>query len=181
MGEILTMLGRIFTEFFTLVEAEFGDDMLDDIIEDAELPNEGAYTAVGNYDFLELIRLVTALSERSHIGIPDLVKTFGTFIFERLVLIYPKLTENISDSFEFLSGVDNIVHVEVKKLYPNASLPKFYISIQDDTLVMIYQSDKNLPDLAEGLIIGAGQYFSENLMITRQLLDDGSTEFRITR
>jgi hypothetical protein len=46
---------------------------------------------------------------------------------------------------------------------------------------MIYQSDKNLPDLAEGLIIGAGQYFSENLMITRQLLDDGSTEFRITR
>ena len=55
MGEILTMLGRIFTEFFTLVEAEFGDDMLDDIIEDAELPNEGAYTAVGNYDYLELI------------------------------------------------------------------------------------------------------------------------------
>jgi len=93
------MLGRIFTEFFTLVEAEFGDDMLDDIIEDAELPNEGSYTAVGNYDYLELIRLVTALSERSHIGIPDLVKTFGTFIFERLVLIYPKLTENICDSF----------------------------------------------------------------------------------
>ena len=49
------MLGRIFTEFFTLVEAEFGDDMLDDIIEDAELPNESAYTAVGNYDYLELI------------------------------------------------------------------------------------------------------------------------------
>ncbi|MEN9897098.1 MAG: hypothetical protein RLZZ66_747 [Pseudomonadota bacterium] len=175
------MLGRIFTEFFTLVEAEFGEDMLDDIIEDAKLPNEGAYTAVGNYDDLELIRLVMALSARTHIAVPDLVKTFGTFIFERLMLIYPKMTENISDLFVFLLGIDSVVHVEVKKLYPNASLPKFHSSIQEDTLIMVYQSDKNLPDLAEGLIIGAGRYFSENLMINRRLLDDGSTEFRITR
>lgn len=175
------MLGRIFTEFFTLVEAEFGDDMLDDIIEDAKLPNEGAYTAVGNYDYLELIRLVIALSARTHIGVPDLVKTFGTFIFERLVLIYPKMIENINDSFEFLVGLDSVVHVEVKKLYPDASPPKFHTAIQEDTLVMVYQSDKNLPDLAEGLIIGAGRYFNENLMINRRLLDDGSTEFRITR
>jgi hypothetical protein len=175
------MLGRVFTEFFTLVETEFGDDMLDDIIEDANLPNEGAYTAVGNYDYLELIRLVTALSERSHIAISDLVKAFGTFIFERLILIDPKLTENMNDSFAFLSSIDSVVHFEVKKLYPNASLPKFYTSIQDDTLVMIYQSAKNLPDLAEGLIIGAGKYFNEHLIIHKQLLDDGSTEFRITR
>jgi hypothetical protein len=175
------MLGRIFTEFFTLVETEFGDDMLDVIIEDAELPNEGAYTAVGNYDDLELIRLVTALSERTHLDVPDLVKVFGTFIFERLILIYPKFTENMNDSFTFLSSIDNVIHVEVKKLYPNASLPKFHTYFQDDTLVMIYQSAKNLPDLAEGLIIGAGKYFNESLIIQRQLLEDGSTEFRITR
>lgn len=175
------MLGRIFTEFFTLVETEFGHDMLDDIIEDAKLPNEGAYTAVGNYDYLELIRLVTALSEHTHINVSDLVKVFGTFIFERLISIYPKVTESTNDSFTFLSSIDSVVHFEVQKLYPNASLPKFYTSCQDDTLVMIYQSAKNLPDLAEGLIIGAGKYFNENLMITRRLLDDGSTEFRITR
>jgi hypothetical protein len=175
------MLGRIFTEFFTLVETEFGDDMLDDIIEDATLPNEGAYTALGNYDYLELLRLVTALSEHTHIGVSDLVKIFGTFLFKRLVLIYPNFTENKDDCFEFLSSIDTIIHVEVKKLYPNASLPKFDTSIQEDTLVMIYQSDKNIPDLAEGLIIGAGQYFSENLIINRRLLDDRATEFRITR
>ena len=175
------MLGRIFTEFFTLVEVEFGDDMLDDIIEDAALPNDGAYTAVGNYDYLELIRLVAALSERTHIDISDLVKAFGTFVFDRLVLINPKLTENMNDSFVFLSTIDSVVHFEVKKLYPHASLPKFHTSIEDNTLVMIYQSDKNLPDLAEGLIIGAGKYFNESLIINRRLLDDGATEFRITR
>ena len=109
------MLGRIFTEFFTLVETEFGDDMLDNIIEDAALPNEGAYTAVGNYDYLELIRLVTALSERTRISVSDLVKAFGTFIFERLILIYPKLTESMNDSFAFLSSIDSVVHFEVKK------------------------------------------------------------------
>jgi hypothetical protein len=42
------------------VESEFGDDMLDDIIEDAKLPNDGAYT-VGNYDYYSMFKFLVIL------------------------------------------------------------------------------------------------------------------------
>ena len=43
------MLGIVFTEFFDLVDEAFGEEILDDIIDMANLSNDGAYTAVGRY------------------------------------------------------------------------------------------------------------------------------------
>ena len=43
------MRGVIFTELFELIEEKFGFEALDDIIMGADLPNDGAYSATGNY------------------------------------------------------------------------------------------------------------------------------------
>lgn len=171
----------VFTEFFSLVETAFGADMLDDIIDDANLPNDGAYTAVGTYDHMELVTMVVALSARSGMAVPDLVKTFGTYLFGRFVALYPTFFEDVSDSFVFLSGIENIIHAEVLKLYPDASLPKFDVQIKGDELIMTYHSNRHFADLAEGLIIGASQHFNEKFDIAKTNLDENSTEFRITR
>lgn len=171
----------VFTEFFNLVGSAFGDDMVDDIIDDVNLPNGGAYTAVGTYDHKELVSMVMALSARSEIPAPDLVKTFGNYLFGRFVILYPTFFENVTDSFIFLSGIENIIHAEVLKLYPDAKLPKFDIRIDGDELIMIYYSTRHFADLAEGLITGAAQHFKENFAVIKTTLDDNSTEFRITR
>ncbi len=175
------MKGMVFTEFFNLVETAFGADMLDDIIDDANLPNDGAYTAVGTYDHMELVAMVVALSTRSGMPVPDLVKTFGTYLFGRFVALYPKFFTDVNDSFVFLSGIEDIIHAEVLKLYPDASLPKFDVQIEGDELIMTYHSNRHFADLAEGLIIGAAQHFNENFEIVKTNLDENSTEFRITR
>jgi hypothetical protein len=175
------MKGMVFTEFFSLVETAFGDDMLDDIIDDANLPNDGAYTAVGTYDHMELVAMVVALSTRSGMPVPDLVKTFGTYLFGRFVALYPKFFDGVSDSFLFLSGIEDIIHAEVLKLYPDANLPKFDVQIEGDQLLMTYHSNRHLADLAEGLIIGAAQHFNETFDIVKTNLDENSTKFRITR
>ncbi len=44
------MKGVVFTEFIEMVEDQFSADMVDDIIDDAQPPSGGAYTAVGTYD-----------------------------------------------------------------------------------------------------------------------------------
>lgn len=175
------MKGMVFTEFFSLVESAFGDDMLDDIIDDAKLPNDGAYTAVGTYDHMELVSMVVALSARSGMPVPDLVKTFGTYLFGRFVALYPKFFADVNDSFVFLSGIENIIHAEVLKLYPDANLPKFDVQIDGDQLIMTYHSNRHFADLAEGLIIGASKHFNETFEIIKTNLDENSTEFRITR
>ena len=43
------MKGIFFTEFLHMVEAQYSVNMVDDIIEAADLPSKGAYTIVGAY------------------------------------------------------------------------------------------------------------------------------------
>jgi hypothetical protein len=175
------MKGIIFTSFFNLVESAFGDDMLDDIIDDANLPNGGSYTAVGTYDHMELVAMVVALSARSGMPVSDLTKTFGHYLFGRFVELYPRFFEDVTDSFTFLLGIEDIIHAEVLKLYPDASLPKFDVCVEGDELIMTYHSKRHFADVAEGLIMGAAQHFKDNFTINKTNLDDDSTEFRISR
>jgi hypothetical protein len=51
-----------------------------------------------------------------------LVHTFFGLFAER----YPALFENVSEPFAFLKNIDNYIHVEVRELYPDAELPRFY-------------------------------------------------------
>lgn len=41
------MKGVVFTAFLEMVASQFSEDMVDDIIDAAQLPSGGAYTAVG--------------------------------------------------------------------------------------------------------------------------------------
>ena len=61
-------------------------------------------------------------------------------------------------------SVHGIIHVEVKKLYPDANLPQFLSEEpSEDKLIMIYRSPRNLPSLAEGLIDGAAKRFNQEI------------------
>jgi len=68
------MLGLVFSEFMDMVEDEFPDHVFDTLLEIAEQQCEsaGEYTAVGNYDHVEMLTLVKALSDITDVSAPDL-------------------------------------------------------------------------------------------------------------
>lgn len=177
------MKGIIFTEFLDLVEGKFGMDMVDDIIDACDLPSGGSYTAVGTYDHKEIVDLVVALSQKTEIPVPDLLKVYGEHLFKRFVTLYPRFFERDTDAFGFLEGVENYIHVEVRKLYPNAELPRFETERPDDqSLVMVYHSGRHLEDVAEGLIRGCLSHFKEPAEIFRQAGDEAEgVRFTITK
>ena len=71
--------------------------------------------------------------------------------------------------FDFLHAVQNFIHIEVKKLNPDAILPEFTFLYQDeDKLVLKYQSPRKLIHFCEGLIMGLAQHTGEPINI-RQL------------
>jgi hypothetical protein len=178
------MKGVVFTEFLELVEQEFGYDQVDEIIQQSNLPNDGAYTAVGTYDHEELLRLVTNLSSSTSIPVPDLVKKFGGFLFSKLVVGYPGLLENTRNSFQLLSHLHSYIHVEVRKLYPDAELPDFeHRVIESNRLELTYRSTRPFADLAEGLIVACIGHFTESATLEREDLegqDNTSARFTIT-
>jgi hypothetical protein len=175
------MKGMVFTEFLEMVEAKFSADMVDDIIEDSNLPNGGAYTAVGTYDHGELVQMVVALSKRCGMPVPALVQVFGEHMFGRFHTLYPSFFSGVTSALDFLEGIESVIHTEVRKLYPDAQLPQFDCTRSADGLKMVYSSPRHFGDLAEGLIKGAVAHFGDRLHVARNDQPDGSIVFEMTR
>lgn len=163
------MKGIVFTEFIEMVESKFGFELTQKIIDQSILPSGGAYTAVGTYDFSEMLQLVTQLSNESGMQIPELLFTFGHHLFSRFSQVYPHFFEGKKSTFDFMSQIENHIHVEVLKLYPDAELPKIQATVSDDGQVMtiVYHSKRKLSDLAHGLMVGCAEYFKETISIKK--------------
>lgn len=175
------MKGVVFTEFLQLVEEKFGYEVVDQILQAASPENDGAYTSVGTYDYQELIGMVVALSQQTGVEVSDLVKTFGRFLFGRFVDGYSEQVCGYTNTFELLAHVEDYIHVEVRKLYPSAELPKFeYCRPDDETLEMTYRSSRPFADLCEGLIEECVSHFGENICVRRDNLSDDGTAARFT-
>jgi len=160
--------GIVFTEFLDMVEARFTPEVADCMITAAAVPSGGAYTAVGTYDYHELIQLVAQLSTLTSLPIPKLVHTFGVHLFGRFVAAYPALFAGVRSAFSFLERIEDHIHVEVRKLYPDAELPTFTCDTSTPgRLTMLYRSSRPFADLAEGLIAGCIAHFGEPILIHR--------------
>jgi hypothetical protein len=176
------MKGVVFTEFLEMLEMRFSADLVDDLIAACDLPSGGAYTAVGTYDHLELVRLVTRLSEVTGAPPADLVRDFGRHLFGRFAILYPRFFTGITSAFQFLATIEPCIHAEVKKLYPDAELPHFDCkAMSSDRMDMVYRSSRPFADLAEGLIIGCFAHFDEAVTIERRSSGDGAVHFTLQR
>src|SRR5262245_41617413 len=105
------MKGIVFTEFLEMVEEKFSPDVVDRIVDGADLASGGVYTSVGTYDHKEMIRLVTCLSEETGIPSPALMKVFGEHLFGRFSTLYPAYFSGMDSSFSFLAKVEDYIHV----------------------------------------------------------------------
>ncbi len=161
------MKGIVFTELIEMVEQDLGIEIADRMITGAKTKNDGAYTAVGTYDHAELIRLVNSLSKETGIPVPTLVKTFGRHLFARFNALYPQFFQGINSAVDFLPMVQTYIHVEVRKLYPDAELPSFACELNAGELSVTYRSTRPFADLAEGLILACVEYFRDSIDVHR--------------
>ena len=147
------MKGIVFAEFLEMVETKFGLATVDTIIENSDLPSGGAYTSVGTYEFSEMLQLVSQLSSTTSIPVNDLLYTFGLYLFGSLLTAHPEVVSSYKNPLNLLYSIEDHIHVQVKKLYPDAELPTFKILERtDSSLTMIYSSSRGLYALAHGLI-----------------------------
>lgn len=178
------MKGVVFTEFFEMVDQAFGFEVTEAIVEECDLPSGGAYTAIGTYEHGEMVQLVHKLSEKTNTSIPELLKTYGKYLFGTFKKAYPTFIEVANNAFDFLESIENYIHVEVLKLYPDAELPSFETQRHSEhELHMIYHSERKMAPFAEGLIESCLLHFNEPATITTEKLnEDGSiVKFIITK
>jgi len=179
------MKGMMFTEFLDMVEARHGLAMKDALIEQAALPNAGAYTSVGSYDHRELLRLAAALSERTGVPMPALMAEYADAVFELFLRRYRPMIERATSCFDFLGRIESYIHVEVRKLYPDAEFPSFSYPQHDmQVLVMDYRSPRPMSVFAEGLIRATIRHYGEPIDLAVEDQSDGrgtAARFTMTR
>ena len=176
------MKGIVFTGFVDMVEEGFGLDMVDDLIDETNPASGGAYTATGTYNHQELVAMVVKLSEKTGTPVPELIRSFGNHLFGRFKVFYPSFFQENTDGWAFLRSVDSYIHVEVRKLYPDAELPRFVCQdIEGGGLEMVYTSVRCFEQLALGMIEGCMGYFGHAVEIEMIPVEggDGGTVFRI--
>lgn len=177
------MKGIVFTEFLELVEEKFGLKTVQEIIDEVNSETNGVYTSIGTYNHGEMVLMVSKLSEISGLSVPNLLEIYGEHFFAILAKNYPQFMQK-NDLFSFLQTIDNYIHPEVLKLYPDAELPKFTAAqIETNQLQLVYQSKRKMIDFAIGLIKGASNHFKENVKIkkTRVDLEGAEVELQITK
>ncbi len=158
------MKGIIFNAVESAVTDLYSADTWDDLLDAAGL--DGDYTSIGTYDDEELLKLVGVAVEATGEDPATLIRTLGTKAFTHLATRHPEFVEGVSDTRSFLRTVDEIIHPEVMKLHPDSTPPRFrYEDLEDGTLRMTYESKRKLGLLAEGLILGAGDWFGEKVSI----------------
>jgi hypothetical protein len=158
------MKGIVFDLLEQVVTSELGEDKWDALLDATGLA--GAYTAVGTYPHEELLALVDAASEVTGTPPDDLVRWFGREALPLLYTRYPSFFDPHTGTRSFLLTLNDVIHPEVRKLFPGAYAPSFVVdSSNDDVVELGYESHRGLCTFAEGLIEGSATHYGETVSI----------------
>ncbi|MCF3973029.1 heme NO-binding domain-containing protein [Paracoccus salsus] len=174
----------IFVELLAMADDLLGEAAVDEVLDSVPLSSGGAYSTVGNYPCSDLMHLVGAFSDRANTSSADLQRAFGKWMHARFVETYPTHFAARTDALSMLEAIEGEVHVEVRKLYPDAELPTFESHRLADgrSLRLIYRSPRALPDVCHGLIEACVLHFGQPAHISRRdlsLQDEHATEFTV--
>ena len=155
------MKGIIFTELFSFIEEVAGIAFAEQVLEEADLPNGGAFTAVGTYPAAHALALVGKASELSGIPASKLCADYGEWLFARFTVLYPHLIEKYATADDMLVHVGSHIHEEVTIMYPDAKPPEVRMERDGDVPVVLYNSHRPLSHVAVGLIRGCLTHYGD--------------------
>lgn len=159
------MKGVIFNQLEAMVTEQLGAQTWETLLAETKLETQGGYfVGPKTYPDADLVALVGTASRLTGTPADDLVTAFGRYLFPGLVKMHPAFVRAGMSAKEFLLSVDRVIHVEVRKLHPDAGLPSFrYEDAAPDRLVIEYESPRKLCSLMMGLIDGVALHFGETI------------------
>ncbi len=170
------MKGVLFTVLEEVVVERFGEDTWDTVLQRAGLT--GSYTSLGDYPDADLGAVVQGLADTLGLPTNDVLVVGGTLSFAVLVARHSYVMEGMHTWQDVLLHLGDIIHPEVRKIYPRADAPEFVITpTESGGLQLQYLSNRRLCRLAEGLTRGAGDWFKTPVEVEHLLcLENGDDQ-----
>jgi len=175
------MKGILLSEFIEYLETRFGEIETQQIIENADLPSNGSYSRVGMYGYQELIKLLSDAASSTGKDSEIILNEYTDHLFAVFQKDYSTFFQDAKNAIDMLKTIDDHIHIEVKKLYPDAELPEFSYKEANDKLYLYYVSPRPLATVANALINACLKHFGnqEQLLKAELASDHKSATFII--
>ena len=158
------MKGIIYNLLEQVVSNQYGEDAWDSLLEQAGV--EGAYTSLGAYSDDEFYRLIGAASVTLKMTSDEVLQWFARRSLPLIAGKFPAFFQPHQSTRSFLLTLNDVIHPEVRKLFPGADVPIFNFETSDrEFLTMYYSSHRKLCTFAIGLIEGSAEQYGEDVSV----------------
>jgi hypothetical protein len=160
------MKGILFNVVEDVVTEAMSADAWDDVIVASGV--DGSYTSLATYPDTDLGAIVAAIASAADLSPEATLTLAGRLGFKHLARRNPHILEGIDGRQQLVTSLDDIIHPEVRKIYPDAEVPGFAAAPVDGGLRVTYTSRRKLCALAEGLILGGGEWYGHELHVEHE-------------
>ena len=155
------MKGVIFNLLEDFIVEGWGVEKFEKILGHCPVHTQIAYVGPGTYPDGNLLDIVNQTTAELGIGTAEALRSFGRFAFPRLAGKFSVFLREHDHPKPFLKTIDDIIHVEVRKLFADSDPPRIsYVDPAPDRLIMRYTSRRKLCPFFAGLVDGTGDYFN---------------------
>lgn len=141
------------------------------------------YSRTDDYPDEEFEQVYEVLVEQFGMDGPTLQQQFGQYLFSSLADIYGRLYfEDEWDALDLIENVEESIHQSLKRRGDATFTPPELETdrIGDHRVVVIYTSDRQLCDLAKGMVQGVADHFDTPLEIDEaSCMKDGDERCRL--
>ncbi len=160
------MKGIIFNLAEEVVSAEHGDDAWDAVLDGAGVT--GSYTSLGSYPDADLMAIVVSAAALLGTDEQAVLRHVAEGAIPLLAQRFPNFFSPHHDALSFVLTLNDMIHPEVRKLYPGAEPPTFAFEVTGENVVTLtYGSTRSLCALAEGFLVGAAAHYGQRVTIVR--------------
>lgn len=172
------MKGIVFNITEKFVCTTYGEELWFDTGDEVKLQIQEPFVGPGTYPDEDLVALILHVCKKTETPLSSFFKQLGAFTFSGLAGRNPEFLEGFNHPKSFLQSVNDIVHVEVNKLYNHAYFPTFkYEDNYPNELIIIYHSKRKLYDFMDGLIQGVALHFNTTIRTSQRIFDENGEEF----
>lgn len=175
------MKGIIFTNFVNYLQTTYSKEVAHKTLQSAgRVADGGGYIEVASYPYEEMFEIAGNLAAVTHVTLATTFEDFGEYLFGNLARQFSHFFAPDETLFSFLQKLEDHIHVEVRRKYPDANLPSFdFEKIDDNNLRMIYTSERAMSDFGIGLIKGAAKWFKKDVFVGKKDLTLNNSGTRV--
>ena len=158
------MKGLVFNLLEDFIVEGWGEEAYEEIFAECPLKTKEPFVGPGTYPDSDLVTIAQVGAAKLGVTLDEALVAFGKFSFPRLAAKVPKIMRYQRDAKRFLMSIDSVIHVEVRKLFPEAVTPRFTcVDVGEDRLEIRYESDRGLCRFMEGLLLGVAEHFETDI------------------